>query len=1459
MNAEKIQKLIEYLNQLESGLQKFPGLMDKFAGALNSARGALEAITSRDFIGSTTELDRRFNALFQTFESGSKRGVAGLTEMLSKMEQLSEVSRYTNAVSQGALTGRGTFVPPVTTENQELAQEFRDLGVQAEAAFDIAERGAKEFSASLDPATEKLREIKRETQTSIGGMAGVPGPDEAGRLTTGMQEAGRATRDASQEQVAFSQRVQDTAKRLNLSAKDTETFANALSGLSDEARINTRIQRDLNSGVTRFKVNVQDVETFIDSAGEETQKLTGEMTFLEGRFDTAGNAVLDSTGKFRSFGDTVLRNVAEVAKWSIAVGAVYGTIQQGQRIIEEAIDNQTKLAEISIVLGNSQRSLNTIFSNALDIARQTGSSVEGVLDSYTEAIRVTANLTDETERFAVANQLLYDSLVLSKLGGLEQAEAMDVLIGALGQVNLPLSEGSELLDRWVATSRVAGVTLGALAETYSIAGAAARSAGVQVGGVNDQLSALTAIIAQRFPYGDREVANRIRALVTTFQDPSKQEGLFGVGISPVNAEGQIRPFLEILQELDRLYSTGIIDDDDLLKITGNNQREYAVLLAAIQDVNKVLEVSEQATENNGAAQEALGKQLETVRTSIDRLGNAFASLGNTLGTEGGVLEAITRIVDLFTSLVEVVGDLIQITGQAGPALALLLGANAVYAKGFNVQGGFAGRIAGAATAGIGAVGQRAAQGAGRFTSEGFVSGATVAANRFATRVGNVLPGIMAGAVSSALSASDLKDGLKSFGVQAAGALIGGIVGGPIGSLVGSQIALGFTDALNSDVEVFQGMGQQIALGFQEGIPDPADDNTSPDAENPDDILNYTRQYVSGIRSQLGNLLTGLFSREYFVSQLENLGIDRALVEAANPDKLTNELLNAIGTAIESGADPEKYNQLLEGLRDTGLAAKDAEDAQLAYNQAINAVSVDALRAHSGTLEEVRQQLNRAFADAQIGAEEYLSQLDRINEIPQQISGVLQVFGDEIVEQVDSVDTLEEAWEELFDVFLRADPAIGRKLQELATVDTTDMEQFNRLAREAINLITSTPRNAIYDPSQIDVPQTIDISEVESLAQFEEILQQMEILAANYAAAIGGEMGEEIVEGMRQAVLFSAGDVFSPYEDIIPEFFNQAKQNVTGGGTSARQNFGFQEIDLPSSAYGQIQQAINYFASELGKLGYQEQRQPTAIRFSDDIIQVKDVDNQLLQLALNELIDVNRDQLQGIYNLPTDASFYVPFTGYQLGFGEDGAGGLGNLPTVDLEGSDVFSSAVNRFGSAVDGINDWLQQGQPLDNEAELQSRIDAFMTPFNQQMQQIQTVEDILRNLPFIGANSGGTGSGGPTTWTPDSMAQAVAAGLNQSTLGISLQGKGTKGGFSPLESGKLSEQLSQINQNLINSFNIGRVDNIPPVDLRVQLQSVAQLTLDGRLIAQSVKQHLAQDLIRFQGSGGGATIRYVV
>src|SRR5690606_562925 len=111
-------------------------------------RGALEAITSRDFIGSTTELDRRFQALFQTFESGSKRGTAGLAEMLGKMEQLSEVSRHVNAISQRNVSPLAattpSFVPPVRTENQELSQEFRALGAEADAAFDVAKRSAEE-------------------------------------------------------------------------------------------------------------------------------------------------------------------------------------------------------------------------------------------------------------------------------------------------------------------------------------------------------------------------------------------------------------------------------------------------------------------------------------------------------------------------------------------------------------------------------------------------------------------------------------------------------------------------------------------------------------------------------------------------------------------------------------------------------------------------------------------------------------------------------------------------------------------------------------------------------------------------------------------------------------------------------------------------------------------------------------------------------------------------------------------------------------------------------------------------------------------------------------------------------------------------------------------------------------------------------------------------------------------
>ena len=91
------------------------------------------------------------------------------------------------------------------------------------------------------------------------------------------------------------------------------------------------------------------------------------------------------------------------------------------------------------------------------------------------------------------------------------------------------------------------------------------------------------------------------------------------------------------------------------------------------------------------------------------------------------------------------------------------------------------------------------------------------------------------------------------------------------------------------------------------------------------------------------------------------------------------------------------------------------------------------------------------------------------------------------------------------------------------------------------------------------------------------------------------------------------------------------------------------LDIPSTQRGRLTAALERAARVLESFapGYQLNPQDLGVIFSDNVTDILHVDMLQLQLALRELVELNRDQLDGIYNLPSDATFFVPWMAWEL--------------------------------------------------------------------------------------------------------------------------------------------------------------------------------------------------------------------
>jgi TP901 family phage tail tape measure protein len=383
--------------------------------------------------------------------------------------------------------------------------------------------------------------------------------------------------------------------------------------------------------------------------------------------DKFGNSIADTSRRFADFTTALKTNVGQFFRWSMAVSLVYVPLQKLTEILSLAIAGQEKLVHVAITLGQSQSGLSQIMENAYKVAIQTGASLNGVIDGYNQAVRATGEMGDSAERTAKAMKLLNDSIVLSKLSGMDQASSTDALVASLRQMGMDLGDGDKLLDKWVKTSRVANVDVATLATSFSIVGEAATKAGLSV----DELNGLIATVSEVTTLGARETGNSVRAMISGYSSDNAMKELQKFGISVKTSEGDARGFKDVMGDIKRLFDAGMISDDQLNKIAmviGNGNRRQAQVVSTIVTLNRMNEVATQSADAHAEAQKALSMEMTTVNTATTNLNSSFQYLATTLGMEGGILSSVSALANGFTGLLEIFAKLSSTLGTAAPVL-----------------------------------------------------------------------------------------------------------------------------------------------------------------------------------------------------------------------------------------------------------------------------------------------------------------------------------------------------------------------------------------------------------------------------------------------------------------------------------------------------------------------------------------------------------------------------------------------------------------------------------------------------------------------------------------------------------------------------------------------------------------------------------------------------------------------
>jgi len=991
----------------------------------------------------------------------------------------------------------------------------------------------------------------------------------------------------------------------------------------------------------------------------------GVMNKLNITVDRHGKILQDTQKRFRGFASTIARNIGEALKWSIAIQLVWGPLKKLGELTEIMIDNEAKLANVTVTLGKEQANTAEIFRVSAEVAKLTGESINGVIEGYELAIRATGGIADESERAATSQQLLIDSMVLSKLSSLSQGEALDTVVGALKQMGMGLTEGMELIDRWVAVSRSANVSVETLAESFAITATSATNAGISI----EELNGLITVVAENTTLSATESGNAVRAFISGFQTDKavKELGSFGIAVETVTA-GSLG-FYDVMRNIYDLYEEGIISDSELNRIgeaIGGGARRGAQVVATIKNLGRVQEVVAAQTNFHGQAEEALAIKLDTVQTKLTELSNSFQKLGQSLGAEGGLIDGLKVILSVSTILLDTFSGLSDIMGEALPvaiALGVALKTIAFSGAGFssNVSSMSNKALNNKALGKLGTAGAYMQYGAANVLSK---TGYAIPA--VGVSVGqNLISGDKKGAVGSAVGG--IVGGI-------AGAL-GGAVGITIGATIGSTLGDVFAD------KVFSRKPEWEEL-FQDIVPRPEGYEASTGGKPLTEAEAIAKEQADLLEEAMGDgvqqFKIGFFETVtdigYWVGNKigltgkGNISQGQSAIQVASLD---DPSILARSQALEV------RQQALEGKKMTVATKRLQISDAKKYSELLKEIIID-----------TRNWGIESLISGEISDKQWRDLDGSLSGLDSSITGWGATFGNEFIAVSDEINNMEDAYKSFANIIAKSSNEELGVLQRFqgeilgiqnAIVTATEkgtadfgsekgltVEELQAMESDWVKMTARLAQriNQELGKANLSIPAVIDLSEYSGI-EIDSILSgvEEEMYRIFSAASKEGFLEGLTFEQWRSKfddIFIDAGELLNLRleQGFDGSMIPQIIANLIEEGSLAGKGIPFNVSDLTYAEAMAVNPQVQDLVNQISAAGGDISTETTMTAFADGVVAPITTNQAIQSLLLKDLIDVNEKQLEGIYNLPTDASFYVPFTGYALGQGGGGGGGGG---------------------------------------------------------------------------------------------------------------------------------------------------------------------------------------------------------
>ena len=408
----------------------------------------------------------------------------------------------------------------------------------------------------------------------------------------------------------------------------------------------------------KYKVNVDVSNSGSKKATRDLEQLAYEATHTQTVF-----------GKLkRSVGETFSGNKLAVTAYLATLKAIKGAASDAKTAI---VDMDKAVTDLSVAQGQGRDTAANYLRQLNFQAQSIGATTKEVAQSADSWLRQGKSVKE-------TGDLVYDSMILSKLGQIESAKASEYLTSALNGYKKSASEAIDIVDKLTAVDMESASDAGGLAESMSRTASAASMAGVSM----DKLIGMISTVKEVTQASDESVGNMFKSVFSRmnqikagkFVDEETGESLNDtekvlnkIGISMRDTNGQFLSSEKILDEVGSKWKSfdGVTQRAVATAMAGTYQ--YNKLISLFDNYSKALQYTEVSANSAGTAIDKFNKSYkESLEAKTNTLQSSFESM---------VLDS--DMSKVYSSIIEATTALVKFIDKTGALKGTLAGLAAV--------------------------------------------------------------------------------------------------------------------------------------------------------------------------------------------------------------------------------------------------------------------------------------------------------------------------------------------------------------------------------------------------------------------------------------------------------------------------------------------------------------------------------------------------------------------------------------------------------------------------------------------------------------------------------------------------------------------------------------------------------------------------------------------------------------